>query len=242
MSRMSASCEGGFSLLALSQPALLEVFASLTEMRDSIALSLASKELWELGAASRRRALCCAACHHAVVPDAAAAFSSDTYREAPHLGLPDGDSHAFDAEHVALGCTLTEADHPLGGGFYPTLLSLQARCWAGEGGHLPCSSPLCICIHVCIQGALEGRHPTPRSDSGDLHHALEPPPRFPFLQAELRIRGAGGPGHEVRVQHVQCGGCGLHLGVRLVQLGSLRAGAAAACIRCGHRPPASQPS
>ncbi|EFN55053.1 expressed protein [Chlorella variabilis] len=145
---MSASCEGGFSLLALSQPALLEVFASLTEMRDSIALSLASKELWELGAASRRRALCCAACHHAVVPDAAAAFSSDTYREAPHLGLPDGDSHAFDAEH-----------------------------------------------------------------------------------AELRIRGAGGPGHEVRVQHVQCGGCGLHLGVRLVQLGSLRAGAAAACIR-----------
>ncbi|PRW57347.1 yippee-like protein [Chlorella sorokiniana] len=52
-----------------------------------------------------------------------------------------------------------------------------------------------------------------------------------FLRVEMGLRRVGNDSYEVRAQQVLCGGCGVHLGLRLVQLGSLRAGAVPPCIR-----------
>lgn len=51
------------------------------------------------------------------------------------------------------------------------------------------------------------------------------------MQVEMGLRRVGNDNYEVRAQQVLCGGCGLHLGLRLVQLGSLRAGTVPPCIR-----------
>ncbi|PSC71169.1 peptide-methionine (R)-S-oxide reductase [Micractinium conductrix] len=51
------------------------------------------------------------------------------------------------------------------------------------------------------------------------------------LRAVLGIRGAGDPGFEVTAREVLCGGCGLHLGLRICQLGKLQASSTAGgCI------------
>ena len=51
----------------------------------------------------------------------------------------------------------------------------------------------------------------------------------------MGLRRVGNDNYDVRAQQVLCDGCGLHLGLRLVQLGSLRAAAVPHCIRwAGH--------
>lgn len=94
-------------LLDLPSPALLSVYAGLPDLRDSVALSLACKELHTLGAAARRRHLCCAACGHAVLQPTVA-LTSDAHRSAPPLRLPDGEAWAVEEQHALPGCRLGE--------------------------------------------------------------------------------------------------------------------------------------
>ncbi|KAL4452153.1 hypothetical protein ABPG75_007815 [Micractinium tetrahymenae] len=70
---------------------------------------------------------------------------------------------------------------------------------------------------------------SPRLDLPDSDSYATVPVLF-CLRTVLGVRRAGDPGFEVRAREVLCGGCGLHLGLSITQLGRLRAGATAACI------------
>ncbi|KAL4426120.1 hypothetical protein ABPG77_002706 [Micractinium sp. CCAP 211/92] len=129
------------------------------------------------------------------------AFGSDTHRSAPRLDLPDSDSYAVDAAALLRASSGSQGCFPSSGGSAGS----ASGCPSGPAG--------------AILGAVLG----PESE------LLAAPVLF-CLRAALGVRRAGDPGYEVRAREVLCGGCGLHLGLSVVQLGRLHAGTTTGCI------------
>ncbi len=125
------------------------------------------------------------------------AFGSDTHRSAPRLDLPDSDSYAVDAAALLGASSGSQGCFPSSEGS------------AGSGSGCP-GGPA-----VAAPGAVLGPE----------NELLAAPVLF-CLRAALGVC-AGDPGYEVRAREVLCGGCGLHLGLSIVQLGRLHAGSTA---------------
>lgn len=143
--------------------------------------------------------------------DAAAAFGSDTHRNATRMDLPDCDSYAVDAAALR---SASWGRRPS-----PSSSGASAVSHRGDPSGSARSSPGGAAVPAL--GAVLG----PEVE-------LSAAAVLFCLRAALGVRRAGSPGYPVWARQVLCGGCGVHLGLSITQLGRLRGDSTAACIRC----------
>lgn len=196
-----------FPLLELPDATVGCVFSQLT-LREALSLGAACKALRALSGPATHRRYACARCKHALF-DPAVVFNAPGAAASPALPLHDGRTLVAQPEHLegaVLGAPYSSDDS-----------FLRCILLVGVGGGRADGGAKDHCTEGCRGRRWARQHPpSPISASAPLP--------LPVLQCKLGQEEAGEAGYEVRVQNVSCGGCGLYLGLRLLQLGTHKLG------------------